>query len=237
VLSLPPVRLPWEELEPASRSTIERQHRAVLRLERLTDCVFSAAVFALILIPAMPYLSGLADAQPTWQWLLQVWPTLLLHAFSAFALFGLWTLHHYEFHYLTRASGALAWLNTALLLLLAATPVTVSLLDGFESTRVAATLYGANLLAMLLLLLLIWRHASVAGLLFGSDIPPRTVERMRTALRCGIGVQLLSTALAPVAMNASLALTAALFIAYATVTARGGYTLELRRSRTPASDF
>jgi len=237
VLSLPPVRLPWEELEPASRSTTERQRRAVLRLERLTDCVFSAAVVALILIPAIPYLSGMADAPPTWQWLLQVWPALLLHVFSAFALFGLWTLHHYVFHYLTRASGALAWLNAAFLLFLAATPVTASLLNGFDSSGAAALLYSANLLAMLLLLLLIWRHASVAGLLFGSDMPPRTVQRMRAALRCGAAAQCVGAALAPLAPNAALAATAAVFVTYAVVTARGGYALELRRSRTPSADL
>jgi uncharacterized membrane protein len=230
------VRLPWEELEPASRSTIERQRRAVLRLERLTDCVFSAAVFALVLIPAFPYLSGVADGPSTWRSLLEMCPAALPHVFSVFALFALWTLHHYEFHYLTRASGALAWLNAALLLLVAATPVTASLLDGFASSGLTVLLYSANLLATLLLLLLIWRHASVAGLLFGSDIPRRTVERMRTALRCGAAAQFVGTALAPVAPNVALAITATVFIAYAVVTGRGGYTLELRRSRTPSAD-
>lgn len=228
--------LPWEELEPASRSTLERQRRAVLRLERLTDCFFSAAVVALVLLPAVPLLSGVADTPLTWRLLLQLFPTLLPHVLSIFILFVLWILHHYEFHYLTRASGALAWLNALLLLLFAVTPITTSLLDGFPSDGVAVLLYEANLLAMLLLLVFIWRHAAGAGLLFGSDIPARTVERMRLALRAGAAVLLLFAVLAPFAPGVSLVLTSALFILYAVITARGGYALELRRGRTPTQD-
>ncbi len=230
------MRLPWEELEPASRSTIERQRRAVLRLERLTDCVFSATLIALVLLPAIPHLSGVADGPLSWRLLLQMYPTLLLHVLSVFILFVLWILHHYEFHYLTRASGALAWLNALLLLWVAVTPVTTSLLDGFASDGAAVLMYEANLLAMLLLLVFIWRHAAGAGLLFGSDIPSRTVERMRVVLRAGAVTLLLIAALALFAPNVSLALTAALFFSYAVITARGGYALELRRGGTPTQD-
>jgi len=230
------VRLPWEELEPASRSTTERQRRAVLRLERLTDCVFSAAVMVLVILPAIPHLLNTADSPFSWQSLLQMYPTLLLHVLSVFILFVLWILHHYEFHYLTRASGALAWLNALLLLWVAVTPITTSLLNGFASEGPAVLLYEANMLAILLLLVFIWRHAAGAGLLFGSDIPSRTVGRMRLVLRAGAVILLLIAALAPFAPNVSLALTAALFILYAVITARGGYALELRRGRTPTQD-
>ena len=230
------MRLPWEELEPASRSTTERQRRAVLRLERLTDCVFSATVMVIVILPAIPHLLNAADSPLSWQSLLQMYPTLLLHVLSVFILFVLWILHHYEFHYLTRASGALAWLNALLLLCVAVTPVTTSLLNGFASDGAAVLLYEVDVLAMLLLLVFIWRHAAGAGLLFGSDIPSRTVERMRLVLRAGAVLLLLIAVLAPFVPNLSLALTAALFILYAVITARGGYALDLRRGRPASRD-
>jgi len=230
------VRLPWEELEPASRSTTERQRRAVLRLERLTDHVFSAAVMVLVILPAMPHLLNAADSSLTWQSLLQMYSTLLLHVLSVFILFVLWMLHHYEFHYLTRASGALAWLNALLLLCVALTPITTSMLNGFASEGVAVLLYEADMLAMLLLLVLIWRHAAGAGLLFGSDIPSRTVGRMRLILRAGAVILLLIAVLALFVPNVSLALTAALFMLYAVITARGGYALDLRRGGPASQD-
>lgn len=230
------MRLPWEELEPASRSTTERQRRAVLRLERLTDHVFSAAVMVLVILPAMPHLLNAADSSLTWQSLLQMYSTLLLHVLSVFILFVLWMLHHYEFHYLTRASGALAWLNALLLLCVALTPITTSMLNGFASEGVAVLLYEADMLAMLLLLVLIWRHAAGAGLLFGSDIPSRTVGRMRLILRAGAVILLLIAVLALFVPNVSLALTAALFMLYAVITARGGYALDLRRGGLASQD-
>ncbi len=230
------MRLPWEELEPASRSTTERQRRAVLRLERLTDHVFSAAVMVLVILPAMPHLLNAADSSLTWQSLLQMYSTLLLHVLSVFILFVLWMLHHYEFHYLTRASGALAWLNALLLLCVALTPITTSMLNGFASEGVAVLLYEADMLAMLLLLVLIWRHAAGAGLLFGSDIPSRTVGRMRLILRAGAVILLLIAVLALFVPNVSLALTAALFMLYAVITARGGYALDLRRGGPASQD-
>jgi len=206
----------------------------VLRLERLTDCVFSIVLIAVVLLPAIPYLSGGVDASQLWHTLPQTYQTLLVHLLSIFALFALWMLHHYEFHYLTRASGGLAWLNGLLLLFLTLAPITTSLLDGFASSRAAVLLYEVNLLAVMLLLLIIWRHAAGAGLLFGSDIPSRTVQRMRLALSLGVVTLLITAALAAIVPNVSLVLTFALFLVYAVVTARGGYALELHRGRTPS---
>ncbi|MFC2008527.1 TMEM175 family protein [Chloroflexota bacterium] len=228
------MRAPWDVLEPAARGDIEREERAVGRVERLTGIIFAVAMALLVLNLVVPQLEGQPTDAALRDALVQMVPAFFAFVLSFVLLLTCWVLHHFQFHYFMRTSTAILWTNAALMLSVALVPFTTALVSTYSMTRIAVVLYEANLLVMQVLLLLNWRQAVKTGLLFGGNVPAAVVRRMRVALTVGTACVLAAMPLAWISPYLSLGLLVGLAAFYIFLTARGGYTLDAFRRRTTA---
>ncbi|MBN1855333.1 MAG: DUF1211 domain-containing protein [Dehalococcoidia bacterium] len=229
------MRSPWEELEPATHALVERRHHAVRRVEQFADGVFAVALILMILHLSVPQLTQPPTEAALRRSLLEMWPTFFAYALSFVILFMYWVLHHFQFHYFTRASGGLIWLTGLMLAFVALLPFSTALVSDYAMTRTAMLFYEGDIFAIQFLLARSWTHATGSGLLFGSDIPPHVVQRMKLALRIGVFYVLFTMGLVFISPLLSMSMLAALCIYYVVLTARGGYTLDLMRRRPPES--
>jgi uncharacterized membrane protein len=227
------MRAPWEELEPASRHSVEKQHQALRRVEQLGDGVFAVAMTLLVLQLVVPQFIRQPSEAALRHALLDMSPAFYAYALSFLVLLMFWVLHHFEFHYMTRSSGGLIWLSAVLLVFVALAPFSTALVSRYAMTKTAVLFYEGNLLAIQLLLALTWRHAVGGGLLFGGDTPASVVRRMRMALLVGNAYLLLTIALVFIEPHLSMNVLIGLGVYYVVLTAKGGYTLELRKARPP----
>jgi len=226
------MRAPWDVLEPATRAEIEREERSVARVERITTAVFAFAAALLVLNLVVPRVEGPPTDAALRAALLQMAPAFLAFALSFSLLATCWVLHHFQLHYFVRTGGDVLWINAALMLAVVIVPFTTGLVSTYAMTRTAVILYEVNILALLVLLHLNWRRAIKTGLLFGGNVPPAVVRRMRLALATGTAYVLATMAFAWVSPYLSLGLLAGLAAFYIFLTARGGYTLDAFKRRT-----
>lgn len=232
MLSLRPMRPPWEELEPASKSAVERNRHAARRVEQFATAIFAVAM-ALPVLRLIDHATASIEPDSSLTQAIQAtWPASGACAAALLVLLTCWFLHHLMFHYLTRSSGPLLLLHAALLPAVLFVPFSAALLNTLTLTRQAVLLFEGNAILLQLLLVLAWRHAVKGGLLFGSDVPRRVVVRVRLLLIAGAASLGLVAGLALINSTLSLLALAAVLTAQMALIARGGYALDLR---TPAS--
>ncbi len=230
MLSLQPMRPPWEELEPASQGAVERRRQAIRNLAQFTSIACAATLalvvvdFASHLVSALPAHSSLPHAAR------EIRPALIATLLSCLILLTFWLLPHLQFHYLTRTSGTLLVLHVFLLPCIVLLTASHAVLSSLGFVRDAGILYAGNVLAAHALLLLTWQHAIKGGLLFGSDVPARAVTRLRLLLRFGTIGPLVAVGVTFVNVAASLFVLAALSAIHLTLIARGGYTLDILKT-------
>jgi len=228
------MRSPWEELEPASRDAVDRQHQAVRRVELLATVVFAAAMAVLVVLLVNFAGASVPVAGNPTDLLKALWPAAGACALGFLVLLSIWLLYHLQFHYLTQSSGLLLLLHALLLPSALLIPFSTALLNTLALTRQAVLLFDANVLLIQILLLLMWRHAVKGGLLFGSNVPARVVRRMRLLLRAGVSAMLVVLGLAMLSSPAGLGALIAVLAAQIAVVTKGGYTLDLRAGKAPS---
>ena len=215
-------------MEPASRGAVERQRHAARRVEQLATVVFAAAMALQEFLFINHALSVTPSSSELRETLATLGPAAGACAMGLLTLLACWFLHHLQFHYLTRSSGWLLLIHALLLPSALFVPFSTALLNTLSLTRQSLLLFEGDVLIIQVLLLLIWRHAVKAGLLFGSDVPRRVVMRLRTMLRSSVAALLLICGLALVSTTVSLGAIVALLVAQMAVVAKGGYTLDIR---------
>jgi uncharacterized membrane protein len=143
-------------------------------MEAFSDGVFAIAVTLLVLEIAVPagseedLLGALRDQGPSY-----------LGYLVSFATIGaVWFAHTVITEYLDHADSVLIRLNLLLLLVVSFLPFPTKLLaeyaDEAEPERVAATVYGINLLLTLIMVSVTWRYAVRARSSCGLTWPTRT---------------------------------------------------------------
>src|SRR5215470_18896258 len=134
------------------------------RMEALSDGIFAIASTLLVLDLAIP-----AVAPDVAQRLLDQWPIYLAYLVSFATIGQAWLGHSVITEYLERADSILLRLNLLLLFFVSLLPFPTHLLshylDNANAERVAATIYGLNLLAIAACSSVIWHYASAEGLL------------------------------------------------------------------------
>ena len=128
------------------------------RLEGLTDGIFAVSMTLLVLDLKFPP-PQLVDAKGMWRTLLDLVPLLDAYIISFTVLCVFWLAH---LRLLKRMRDVDLWfttLNLALLLLTTFVPPLTRLLDEHATHPRAAITYGTNLVAILVLETLMWRHA------------------------------------------------------------------------------
>ena len=156
-------------------------------MEAFSDGVFAIAVTLLVLEIAVPAGSGddLLGA------LGDQWPSYLGYLVSFATIGAIWFAHTVITEYLDHADSVLIRLNLLLLLVVSFLPFPTKLLAEFaderEPERVAATVYGINLVLALIMVSVIWRYA-VREQLVRPDLADQDVQTLTKRLTPTLGL-------------------------------------------------
>jgi uncharacterized membrane protein len=141
------------------------------RLEAFSDGVFAIAITLLVLELSVPASAG-SDLLKA---ILEQWPAYLAYLVSFSTIGAAWLAHSAITEHLTRADAVLMRLNLLFLLVVSFIPFPTRLLAEYiherEAERVAATVYGLNLLIASLLVSVLWRYSIRANL-----VPPHVSD-------------------------------------------------------------
>ena len=156
-------------------------------MEAFSDGVFAIAITLLVLEIAVPPGSGddLLGA------LRDQWPSYLGYLVSFATIGAVWFAHTVITEYLDHANSVLIRLNLLLLLGVSFLPFPTKLLAEFagerEPERVAATVYGINLLLTMIMVSVTWRYA-VGAQLVRPDLADQDVKTLTKRLTPTLGV-------------------------------------------------
>jgi uncharacterized membrane protein len=150
------------------------------RLEAFSDGVFAIAITLMVLEIAIPAENG--HGAELLSGLLHQWPVYLTYFVSFMTIGAVWMEHSALVDALDHIDGVFMRLNLVLLLFSAFLPFPTRLMSEFAGDiageRVAVVFYGAVLLMMTLMLLVMGRHAENEGL-FGDDAEDERKEKAR----------------------------------------------------------
>ena len=159
-------------------------------MEAFSDGVFAIAITLLILEIAVPagseddLLGALGDQ----------WPSYLAYFVSFSTIGAVWFAHTVITEYLDHADSVLIRLNLLLLLVVSFLPFPTSLLAEYTSEvdaeRIAATVYGINLLLAMTMVSVTWRYA-VRERLVRPDLADEDVKILTQRLTPTLGVYVL----------------------------------------------
>jgi uncharacterized membrane protein len=148
------------------------------RLEAFSDGVFAIAITLMVLEIAIPAVKG----EHLLHELIHEWPVYLTYFVSFMTIGAVWMEHSALVDALDHIDGIFMRLNLVLLLFCAFLPFPTRLMSEFAGDipgeRVAVVFYGAVLLMMTLMLLVMGRHAENDGL-FGDDLDDERKEKAR----------------------------------------------------------
>jgi TMEM175 potassium channel family protein len=148
------------------------------RLEAFSDGVFAIAITLMVLEIAVPAVKGTHLLVE----LGHEWPVYLTYFVSFMTIGAVWMEHSALVDALDHIDGVFMRLNLVLLLFCAFLPFPTRLMSEFAGDipgeRVAVVFYGAVLLMMTLMLLIMGRHAENEGL-FGDDLEDERKEEAR----------------------------------------------------------
>lgn len=157
------------------------------RMEAFSDGVFAIAITLLVLEIAVPTgseddLLGALRAQ---------WPSYLAYFVSFSTIGAVWFAHTVITEYLDHADAVLIRLNLILLLVVSFLPFPTRLLAEYtnhtQAERVAATVYGINLLLAMTMVSLTWRYA-VTTQLVRPDLADDDVKTLTKRLTPTLGI-------------------------------------------------
>jgi uncharacterized membrane protein len=157
------------------------------RMEAFSDGVFAIAITLLVLEISVPpgsegdLLGALADQ----------WPSYLAYFVSFSTIGAVWVAHTVITEYLDHSDSVFLRLNLLLLMLVSFLPFPTKLLAEYAATsepeRIAATVYGINLLLALTMLSIVWRYAVIEKLV-RPDLADEDVRTLTRRLTPSLGV-------------------------------------------------
>ena len=156
-------------------------------MEAFSDGVFAIAITLLILEISVPAGSheNLVGA------LVDLWPSYLAYLVSFSTIGAVWFAHTVITEYLDHADSVFVRLNLLLLLVVSFLPFPTKLLAEFiheaGPERIAATVYGINLLLSMIMISVTWRYA-VRAHLVRPDLADEDVKTLTKRLTPTLGV-------------------------------------------------
>ncbi len=190
------------------------------RVEAFSDGVFAVAITLLVLDIKVPPLGrgGGGHLLPA---LLALWPSLLAYVASFATVLITWINHDRLFEQIRRKDHGLLVLNGLLLMVITLFPFPTALLAEYirhpgADAKVAAAIYSAVLLVMVLFFNLLWRHASGdGGRLLAPDHDRHKVRHITEQYRLVPLLHLVAFGLAFVSAAASVAVNLLLAVFFA----------------------
>jgi uncharacterized membrane protein len=201
------------------------------RIEALADGVFAIVMTLLILeieVPDLPRETGSADLTGA---LLVLWPKFLSYVISFVTLGVYWVAHHLHFHTIKRADRVLLWINILFLMAIGLVPFSTALLGEYYRVPAAVAAYGANMMAVGLILHSHWWYATRNRRLVNPDIEERFVRSVSHVILLGPAVYLVAMALGWISTTLALVLYLLVNLIYILP---GGAHFYLRASTKPA---
>jgi uncharacterized membrane protein len=196
-------------------------------MEAFSDGVFAIAITLLILEIAVPA----GSEEDLWGALGDLWPSYLAYLVSFATVGAVWIAHTVITEYLDHADSVLLRLNLLLLVLISFLPFPTKLLAEFvherEPVRVAATVYGVNLLLAMVMVSVIWRYAVRAGLVqpdLADDDVKTLTKRLTPTLGVYVVMILVGLFLPVVAVFGYLAIALFILIPFSAVRRQQGQT-------------
>ena len=176
------------------------------RIEALADGVFAIVMTLLILeikVPDLPRATGSADLTGA---LLVLWPKFLCYVISFVTLGVYWVAHHLHSHTIMRADRISLWINILFLMAIGLVPFSTALLGEYYRVPAAVAAYGANMVAVGLILQLHWWYATRKRRLVSPDVEESFVRSVSHVILLGPAVYLAAMLLAWISTTLALAL-------------------------------
>jgi uncharacterized membrane protein len=135
------------------------------RITTLADGVFAIVMTLLVLGLEVPDVPDEMIADQLFREVLLLWPLIAAYVVSFLVLGIYWMGHHTQFHFMRGVDRTALWMNILFFMVLSLVPFTTKMVGRYSGQEVALLLYGANLLAISLVLLAHWEYAARSGLL------------------------------------------------------------------------
>jgi TMEM175 potassium channel family protein len=152
------------------------------RLEAFSDGVFAIAITLLVLEIAVPAITKTVHEGEVVHELAAEWPVYLAYFISFMTIGAVWIEHSALVDALDHIDGVFMRLNLVLLLFCAFLPFPTRMMSEWagvlDAQRIAVVLYGMVLLVMVLMLVVLGRHAEREGL-YGDDLADERKEEAR----------------------------------------------------------
>lgn len=176
------------------------------RIEALADGVFAIVMTLLILevhVPELPHGTGSVGMAKA---LLALWPKFLSYVISFVTLGVYWVAHHLHFHSIKRADRVLLWINILFLMSIGLVPFSTALLGEYHRLPLAVAAYGANMMAVGLILQLHWWYATRGRRLVSPDLEEAFVRSVSHVILLGPAVYVVAMVLGWVSTTLALVL-------------------------------
>jgi uncharacterized membrane protein len=175
------------------------------RVEALSDGIFAVAMTLLILDIKVP---AVADAAQLPRELLALWPKCASYAISFLMLGIYWVGQHAQFHLIRHTDRALLWINILFLMTISFVPFSTALLSSYPEQQIAVVVYGANLIAIGLILYGHWSYATRGRRLVDPELDASTVRHATRRILVGPAMFALALAVSFFSITAALAIFA-----------------------------
>lgn len=143
------------------------------RIEAFSDGVFAIVLTLLVLELRVPQITQPASWQELAAAVAGLAPKFLSFLLSFVYVAIFWISHHQLFHYITRSTPALLWLNTLFLLFLTFIPFPTALLGEYADNNFAVVFFGSVMVAASASFTLLRWFASVKAKLLDDAVDER----------------------------------------------------------------
>lgn len=193
------------------------------RLEAFSDGVLAIIITIMVLEVHVP-------KAPSWNALLDIWPTLVGYALSFVYIAIYWVNHHRMLDIAPRYSVTLHWTNAMLLFFLSLVPITTGWMSAFPLMTVPTAAYLISLLLPGIAYIPLYREVVH---LYGRDIAPKHVLRTE-AIKQSASVVLYATGAALAYVHPALSLGCAALVSIIWIAPDGPIDRLLTRGTPPS---
>jgi len=173
---------------------LDKRGLAKNRIEALADGIFAVAMTLLVLDIKSPENRSFETAADLVAYLLALEHSFAMYVISFFVLAIFWISHHLMFHFVRHVDRRLLWLNVAFLLLVTFVPFSTDLLGDHGHLMLPVLIYGANLLALGLLLAIQLRYLVAHRELATADLTDAVVAQIWRGLKLYASIPVASMA-------------------------------------------
>jgi uncharacterized membrane protein len=166
---------------------VTRQEKETGRIEAFSDGVFAIAITLLILEIKVPSAHDLG-AGGLGAALLRLWPSYLAFVISFATILVMWVNHHRLFNHIRRSNHTFLFWNGLLLFLVTFVPFPTALLAEYlrhAEAQLAVRVYAGTFVAISLVFMGLWRHASTGGQLLAQGVNRAEVQQITRQYRFG----------------------------------------------------